>query len=97
MWHCSFNIFRFYANLQVQKGNTGMCQPIDSYEEANKKYGPMTADNVVFTFLMPHARKGVGQMEFSRWQQNLIGVLSADIEYEDGVIVFFDVLFICLR
>ena len=33
---------------------------------------------------MPHPRKGM-QMEFSRWQQNLIGVLSTDIEYEDEV------------
>ena len=71
-----------------------MCQPIDSYEEANKKYGTMTADNVVFTFLMPHARKG-GQMEFSRWQQSLIGVLSTDIEYEDGVtVVIFMLLYL---
>ena len=45
----------------------------------------MSADNVVFAFQMPLPKKGM-HLEFSRWQQNLIGVLSLDIEYEKEVI-----------
>lgn len=59
------------------------CQRIASFE--SQEHGPMTADNVVFAFQMPLPKKGM-HLEFSRWQQNLIGVLSLDIEYEKEVI-----------
>ena len=68
----------------ILKGRKSLanCQRIASFE--SQEHGPMTADNVVFAFQMPLPKKGM-HLEFSRWQQNLIGVLSLDIEYEKEV------------
>ena len=68
--------------LQGQN-NKGNCDRITALEATKDK--PMTADNVVFAFQMPLPKKGM-HLQFSRWQQNLIGVLSLDIEYEQEVI-----------
>ena len=37
----------------------------------------------MFSFQLPHPRDNI-QIDFSRWQQTLMSVLSMDIEYEDG-------------
>ena len=74
-----------------RKGNTGgegrwfqprganKCHSIDKIGDYS-----MTADNdnVVFAVQMPLPRYS-NQLDYSRWQQNLIGVLTADIEYEE--------------
>lgn len=41
----------------------------------------LTADNVVFAIMLPQIREG-NQLDYSRWQQNLIGVIMMDIEYQ---------------
>ena len=57
----------------------GSCDKIESLVNPDhaQALGP---ENIVFSVQMPRPH-----LHFSRWQQNLIGVLSADIEYETGV------------
>ena len=78
----SNQIAKMNSTLKGRK-SLANCQRIASFE--SQEHGPMTADNVVFAFQMPLPKKGM-HLEFSRWQQNLIGVLSLDIEYEKEVI-----------
>lgn len=77
-----------------QPRGASRCHSIDKIaDEAATAH--MTADNVVFAVQMPLPRFGK-QLDYSRWQQNLIGVLTADIEYqeeddmEERVIVMLD-------
>ena len=42
----------------------------------------MSADNVVFSIRMPQPRENT-ELDFSRWQQNLIGVMMMDVEYQE--------------
>lgn len=42
------------------------------------------ANQLVFVFQMPLPREGQ-QLDYSRWQQSLIGILQADIHYEQQV------------
>ena len=74
-----------YVLKQVRKDLGGTCQRINSLEA--QEYPDMAAENVVFVFQMPLPKHGM-HLAFSRWQQNLIGVLSLDIEYEEEVRVF---------
>jgi len=54
------------------------CRSIDRiYEDVNFKN---KAENVVYAVQMPQPRNGI-QLDYSRWQQNLFGVLAVDIEY----------------
>lgn len=46
----------------------------------------MMANEIVFTFQIPTPRDGQ-TLDYSRWQQNLIGVLNFDIEYHIGTIM----------
>lgn len=62
----------------------GACKRIDKFTDAEAARDQLTADHIVFAFQMPLPRNKVA-IDYSRWQQNLIGVLSMDIEYEDGV------------
>ncbi|XP_050430932.1 protein wntless [Adelges cooleyi] len=58
----------------------------DTYDLENYSDGPNTnsiANHIVFTFQIPTPRDGV-TLDFSRWQQNLIGVLYFDIVYHPG-------------
>lgn len=60
----------------------GNCKRLDSFTEpAARAY---SAQNIVFSFQMPH-RKFKRQLDFSRWQQSLMGIMTFDIEYQDGV------------
>ena len=61
----------------------GSCQKIDRFDDPEASKEKLTADNIVFAFQLPHPRDNV-QIDFSRWQQFLMSVLSMDIEYEDG-------------
>jgi len=57
------------------------CRRIESIDEQ----GPdnhLTANNVVFAVQMPHKKQNT-ELDFSRWQQNLIGVMMLDVEYQD--------------
>jgi len=57
----------------------GKCKMIDKIDEAAA--AQLTADDLVFAVQMPLPRFGE-QLDYSRWQQNLIGVLTMDIEYQ---------------
>lgn len=56
---------------------TGACSQLH-LDELNHEY---SENDIVFTFQMPIPRDGY-QHDFSRWQQNLIGVLQFDIAYQ---------------
>ncbi|VVC30451.1 Hypothetical protein CINCED_3A005739 [Cinara cedri] len=43
----------------------------------------LVANDIVFTFQIPTPRDGQ-TLDYSRWQQNMIGVLNFDIEYHTG-------------
>ncbi|PSN30263.1 Protein wntless [Blattella germanica] len=70
----------------------GHCEIIDNFEpfkyydqmEENKKAGQefLKANELVFAFQIPLPRNNM-TLDYSRWQQNLIGVLQFDIEYHE--------------
>ena len=43
-----------------------------------------TANQIVFSFWLPHPRD-FQQLDFSQWQQNLLGVLLLEIKYDKDV------------
>jgi len=53
----------------------GGCHVLDHLTD-----GPLTANNIVFTFQIPFVREN-SVLDFSRWQQNLIGILQPGIQY----------------
>lgn len=57
------------------------CQDIQDIAGDDVLSEHLTADNVVFAIMMPQIREG-NQLDYSRWQQNLIGVIMLDIEYQ---------------
>ena len=61
----------------------GACTKIDHFDAPEAAQQQLTADNIVFAFQMPLPRENK-EIDFSRWQQTLMTVLSMDIEYEDG-------------
>ncbi|XP_040576781.1 protein wntless [Lepeophtheirus salmonis] len=62
----------------------GQCPRFDSFDDNETMPPGLTAENVVFTFQLPLPKEN-SSLDFSRWQQTLIGILSADIVYEDEV------------
>ena len=64
------------GNRWFQPGGKNRCRSIDKAVTTE-----INAENVVFAVQMPLPRFGK-QLDYSRWQQNLIGVLAADIEYQ---------------
>ncbi|XP_060816966.1 protein wntless [Bombus pascuorum] len=60
----------------------GSCTPVDmnrfSFDSHRQAY------QVVYTFQMPVPRSSM-QLDYSRWQQNLIGVLQVDIVYHSQI------------
>jgi len=56
------------------------CQVIENIEEAI--HTQLRAEEIVYTFQLPHPRDG-RELDYSRWQQSLIGVLQIDIEYDE--------------
>lgn len=60
----------------------GSCIPVDmnrfSFDNHHQAY------QVVYTFQMPVPRNSM-QLDYSRWQQNLIGVLQVDIVYHSQI------------
>ena len=81
-------------NWFYPRGNK-KCTTIDNIAET-AEHVDLAADNVVFSFQMPHPRDGVVDLDYSRWQQNLIGVLTTDIAYQEEdlmeprVVIFID-------
>lgn len=62
------------------RGKSPTCKSV-SHEEMLKDNVRM-ANKLVFAFQTPLPRDGMN-LDYSRWQQNLIGILQADIAYND--------------
>lgn len=60
-------------------GGQNMCDKVDTVEELMES--GISSDQVVFAFQLP-LRKG-SLLDFTRWQQNLIGVLQLDIDHNE--------------
>lgn len=60
------------------RGSKSNCEVV-SHEDMLKDHVKM-ANKLVFVFQTPLPRDGMS-LDYSRWQQNLIGVLQADIVY----------------
>lgn len=56
------------------------CEVIENMDHAIQQQ--LSAENIVYTFQLPLPREGI-ILDYSRWQQSLIGVLMIDIEYEE--------------
>jgi len=56
------------------------CQMASSVEELMGS--GISSEQVVFAFQMPYRREN-SMFDFSRWQQNLIGVMQLDIDYDE--------------
>ncbi|XP_053672822.1 protein wntless isoform X2 [Anopheles nili] len=59
------------------------CQSLDHFDIESDDM--RMANQIVFVFQMPLPREG-RQLDYSRWQQNLIGVLQTDIAFEANVL-----------
>ena len=57
---------------------------MDSLSESRIQDEGITANQVVFSFWLPHPRNNE-QLDFSRWQQALIGVLVLEIGYDPKI------------
>ncbi|KAH3727588.1 protein wntless-like [Dreissena polymorpha] len=62
----------------------GACSKVDIQDIEHIEHEKVRANQVVFSFWLPHPREGE-QLDFSRWQQFLIGVLQLDISYDERV------------
>jgi len=58
------------------------CRRIESIDDDEVISNHLSADNVVFSIRMPQPRENT-ELDFSRWQQNLIGVMMMDVEYQE--------------
>lgn len=58
------------------------CRKIEDFHSEETLQMGLTADNVVFAAQLPMPRKGAKELAFSRWQQNLLGVMTFDIEWQ---------------
>ena len=63
-----------------QPRGANKCRSIESIADEAEQTS-LKADNVVFSIQMP-LPKNREALDYSRWQQNLIGVLTPDIEYQ---------------
>uniref|UniRef100_A0A182K336 Protein wntless n=1 Tax=Anopheles christyi TaxID=43041 RepID=A0A182K336_9DIPT len=59
------------------------CQSLDHFDIESDDM--KMANQIVFVFQMPLPREG-RQLDYSRWQQNLIGVLQTDIAFDANVL-----------
>ncbi|XP_060574526.1 protein wntless-like, partial [Ruditapes philippinarum] len=63
---------------------TRKCIQYDNLDVPGIEDDRTSANQIVFAFWMPHVREGK-QLDFSRWQQTMIGVLQLDIIYDEKV------------
>lgn len=57
----------------------GKCDRVHDFAHLDPQYDHLEADNIVFSFQLPHPGS---QLDYSRWQQYLMGIMTMDIEYE---------------
>ncbi|XP_020295180.1 protein wntless [Pseudomyrmex gracilis] len=60
----------------------GSCTSVDTHQYSFDNYGQPY--EIVYAFQMPVPRSNM-QLDYSRWQQNLIGVLQVDISYTSQI------------
>lgn len=63
---------------------TGKCRSIVDYNDSIVKDQHITSSNVIFTFQVPLPKGGM-ELDYSRWQQNLIAMLHLDVLYQEEV------------
>lgn len=68
----------------VYSRGAGKCQTIDQNYFEHPDVG--MSNRIVFVFQMPLPREGK-VLDYSRWQQNLIGILQTDIAYHKNVLL----------
>lgn len=76
-YDANFNQSWFY----VRGKNPNRCRPAHLYDHPEKQI--QVANQIVFAYQLPSPRDNM-ILDYSRWQQNLIGVLQFDIEYHPG-------------
>lgn len=57
------------------------CNVLDDLTEASAKNPNQTANQIVFAFQAPNPRSRQ-DLDYSRWMQNLIGILQLDLVYQ---------------
>ena len=57
------------------------CDSVDSVSDQRIQDEGITANQIVFSFWLPHPRDNQ-QLDFSRWQQTLMGVLILEVGYD---------------
>lgn len=62
----------------------GRCHSINDFDDPVVSEQSINANNIIFTFQVPHPRDGQ-HLDYSRWQQNLIAMLHLDILYDNEV------------
>lgn len=72
------------TNIWLYSRGEDHCQTLDHIDIEN--HDTKMANQIVFVFQMPLPREG-RQLDYSRWQQNLIGVLQTDIAYDANILL----------
>ena len=60
---------------------SGACESVEKLSDRRIQSEGITADEIVFTWQVPLPRGGQ-EMHMSRWFQNIVSVLQAEIDYE---------------
>eukprot|EP00094_Tigriopus_californicus_P009351 TCALIF_09017-PA protein Name:"Similar to wls Protein wntless (Drosophila sechellia)" AED:0.06 eAED:0.06 QI:0/0/0/1/0.66/0.5/4/0/572 len=69
--------------LKPSCANCINCKRIENFAAESEEIQHLTAEHVVFAFQIPLPRDKIA-LDYSRWQQNLMGILQLDIGYEEG-------------
>ncbi|XP_053694928.1 protein wntless [Sabethes cyaneus] len=72
------------TSIWVYSRGEDHCQSLDHLDI--NSHDLKMANQIVFVFQMPLPREG-RQLDYSRWQQNLIGVLQTDIAYDANILL----------
>ncbi|XP_018007690.1 protein wntless isoform X2 [Hyalella azteca] len=72
----NYNSSKWYQSRPVKQ----MCHSFDSLDELESG---ITADDIIFVFQVPIPREKT-ILDFSRWQQNLIGTLIPEVFYDEN-------------
>lgn len=75
------------ANIKewfIPRGGNEKCEKVESLEDKVVQDKGISANQIVFSFWLPHPRD-FQQLDFSRWQQNLLGILLLEIQYDQKI------------
>ncbi|KAF2360316.1 hypothetical protein FHG87_008927 [Trinorchestia longiramus] len=78
----SYNSSKWYQQRPVRLA----CNRIDDLDDSVGLERHITAENIIFVFQVP-PMKGNVKLDYSRWQQNLIGTLYPSIIYDEADLV----------